>query len=216
MVANDAKYRYGKVGFLGGVDIPLIRRFDNGFAAGAMWVNKDLRAAGNVLSQYISKDFSGFNDPTGGYNVGLSLYKQGAVVIYAAAGSSGDGLFRAAEELKKPAIGVDSDQGLIYAVSKDAATQARAKYIVSSMLKRVDNAVFAAGKELIDTGKLKAGVRVFGIKDGGVGFAQNDYNKAALAPYIEALTRLRVQIQTGSIVVPDETTDMAAWVKTLK
>jgi basic membrane protein A and related proteins len=206
-----------KVAFLGGVDIPLIHRFENGFDAGAQYVNKDLRAAGMVLGQYISKDFSGFNDPTGGYNVATNLYKQGASIIFAAAGSSGDGLFKAADELKKSAIGVDSDQGAIYATSKDAATQARAKSVVTSMLKRVDNAVFAAGKEFIDSnGKLKAGDRRFGLAEDGVGFALNQWNQAALKPYLDALTRLKTNIIVGNIKVPDETTDMAAWAKTLK
>jgi len=206
-----------KVGFLGGVDIPLIHRFDNGFVAGAMYANKDLRASGMVLSQYISKDFSGFNDPTGGYNVASNLYKQGASIIFAAAGSSGDGLFKAADEMKKSAIGVDSDQGAIYATSKDAATQARAKSVVTSMLKRVDNAVFAAAKEFITSnGKLSAGARSFGLKEDGVGYANNQWNKAALAPYLTKLNQLRADIIAGKIVVPDESTDMAAWTKTLK
>jgi basic membrane protein A len=206
-----------KVAFLGGVDIPLIHRFENGFDAGAMYVSKDLSASGMVLGQYISKDFSGFNDPTGGYNVATNLYQQGASIIFAAAGSSGDGLFKAADELKKLAIGVDSDQGAIYATSKDAATQARAKTVVTSMMKRVDNAVFAAGKEFIDgNGKLKAGDRRFGLAEDGVGCAQNQWNKAALAPYMDTLTRLRTNIIVGNIKVPDETTDMAAWAKTLK
>jgi basic membrane protein A and related proteins len=205
-----------KVGFLGGVDIPLIHRFDNGFVAGAMYINPALRAKGMVLSQYISKDFSGFSDPTGGYNVGLNLYKQGASIVFAAAGSSGDGLFKAAEETKKLAIGVDSDQGLILASSTDAATQARAKTIVTSMVKRVDNAVFSAAKEFIDTGKLTGGEHRFGLKEDGVGFATNDFNKDALAPYVDQLTKLRTDIIAGTITVPDETTDMAAWAKTLK
>ena len=206
-----------KVGFLGGVDIPLIHRFENGFDAGAMYVNKALRADGMVLGQYISKDFSGFSDPTGGYNVSTNLYKQGAAIIFAAAGSSGDGLFKAADELKKLAIGVDSDQGAIYAQSKDAATQARAKLVVTSMLKRVDNAVFAAAKEFIDgNGKLAAGDRKFGLKEDGVGFAQNQYNRAVLAPYVDQLARLKTNVILGNIVVPDESTDMAAWAKALK
>jgi len=205
-----------KVGFLGGVDIPLIHRFDNGFVAGAQYVNKSLRAKGMALSQYISKDFSGFSDPTGGYNVGTNLYKQGAAIVFAAAGSSGDGLFKAAEETKKYAIGVDSDQGLILASSTDAATQARAKSIVTSMMKRVDNAVFAAAKEFIDTGKLAGGEHRFGLKEDGVGYASNDFNKDVLAPYADQLSKLSADIISGAIVVPDETSDMAAWVKTLK
>ena len=83
-----------KIGFIGGINIPLIQRFENGFKGGAMYVNTAYRQEGIILSQYISKEFEGFNDPTGGYNIASALYKQGAAVIYHAAGGSGDGLFR--------------------------------------------------------------------------------------------------------------------------
>jgi basic membrane protein A len=206
-----------KVGFLGGVDIPLIHRFDNGFQAGAMYVSKALRANGMVLSQYISKDFSGFADPTGGYNVASNLYKQGAAIVFHAAGASGDGLFKAAEEAKKYSIGVDSDQGLIYASDKSTATQARAKWILTSMEKRVDNAVLAAATEFIKgNGSMSSGEERFGLKENGVGFADNKYNHALIAPYLAQVNKLKADIIAGTIVVPDENTDVAAWAKTLK
>jgi len=84
------KAKGAKIGFVGGMDIPLIHRFDNGFAAGAMYVNKAYRKPGMILSQYIGKDPGAFNDPTGGYNIASSFYKQGAAVVYHAAGGSGD------------------------------------------------------------------------------------------------------------------------------
>jgi basic membrane protein A len=205
-----------KVGFIGGVTIPLIQRFENGFKGGAMWVNPVYRKEGNILSQYISKEFTGFNDPTGGYNVATALFKQGAAIIYHAAGGSGDGLFRAAAELKKLAIGVDSDQGLIYAADKDPAIQARGKVILTSMIKRVDNAVILTAKEYLASGKLVGGNKVFGLKEGGVGFAENDLNKSALADVRMQVLRIANQIMSGAIAVPDENTNMAAWAKTLK
>lgn len=205
-----------KVGFIGGVTIPLIQRFENGFKGGAMWVNAVYRQEGAILSQYISKEFTGFNDPTGGYNIATALYKQGAAVIYHAAGGSGDGLFRAAAELGKLAIGVDSDQGLIYSADKDAAVKARAKVILTSMVKRVDNAVIMTGKEFLASGKLAAGNKVFSLADGGIGFAENALNKAALADVREAVLRIKNQITLGTINVPDENTDMEAWAKSLK
>lgn len=206
-----------KVGFLGGVDIPLIHRFDNGYVAGAMYINPALRKSGMVVSQYISKDFSGFADPTGGYNVASNLYKQGCSIVFHAAGASGDGLFKAAEEAKKYAIGVDSDQGLIYASDKQPATQARAKWILTSMMKRVDNAVLAAGTEFIKgNGSMSSGEHRFGLKEDGVGFADNKYNHALLAPYLTRINNLKKDIIAGKIVVPDENTDMTAWAKTLK
>jgi basic membrane protein A len=210
------KAKGAKIGFLGGMDIPLIHRFDNGFQAGAMYVNKAYRKPGMIMSQYIGKDPTAFNDPTGGYNIASSFYKKGAAVVYHAAGGSGDGLFKAAQEVKKWAIGVDSDQGLIYSSAKQAATKARGAYILTSMLKRVDNSVFLSAKDFIDgNGSLAGGYRNFDLKIYGVGYALNNYNKAALAAVQSQIDALKESIATGQIAVPDENTDMAEWVKTL-
>ena len=205
------------VGFLGGMDIPLIHKFDAGFKAGAMYVNRALRKNGMILSQYIGKDPTAFNDPTGGYNIAASFYKQGADIIYHAAGGSGDGLFKAAQEAKKWAIGVDSDQGLIYESAAEAATKARGKFILTSMMKRVDNAVLLSAKDFIDNdGKLDGGYRSYGLKENGVGYALNDYNKKALAPVKARVDGLAKDIISGKIEVPDSDDAFAAWVKTLK
>ncbi len=157
-----------------------------------------------------------FYDPVRGYNIASSHYKQGASVVFHAAGGSGDGLFKAAEEAKALSIGVDSDQGLIYASAAEAATKARAKFILTSMLKRVDNAVFLTGKDLVEKGRLAGGYRSFGLKEDGVGVAENQFNKALLAPVKAQIANLRKQIIDGKIAVPDENSDMAAWAKTLK
>ena len=111
------------IGFLGGMDIPLIHRFENGFDAGAMYVSKVYRANGMIMGQYIGKDPTAFNDPTNGYNISSNFYKQGAAIVFHAAGGSGDGLFKAAQESKKMAIGVDSDQGVIYAIGEGSGDQ---------------------------------------------------------------------------------------------
>jgi basic membrane protein A len=205
-----------KIGFLGGVDIGLIHRFENGFKAGAMYVEPKLRKDGMILSQYISKEFSGFNDPAGGYNVSMNLFKKGAVIIYHAAGGSGDGLFKAAMETKKLGIGVDADQGMVYNSQTDPAVKDRAKYVLTSMLKRVDNAVFATGKEFIDKGKVAGGYRTFSLADDGVGYAENDLNKADLADVKARIDELKAKIVSGEIKVPDESSDMKAWAATLK
>ncbi len=205
-----------KIGFMGGVDIGLIHRFENGFRAGAMYVNPAYRKPGAILVQYISKEFSGFNDPKGGYDVSMNLYKQGAVIVYHAAGGSGDGLFKAAMETGKLGIGVDSDQALVYAAATDTAVQGRAKFVMTSMLKRVDNAVFAIGKESIEKGTLPGGYRTFNLASDGVGYAQNDLNKADLAQYDSKIQDLKAKIIDGTIKVPDENVDVAAWAKTLK
>jgi len=169
-----------------------------------------------ILGKYVGKDSTAFNDPTGGYNIASNFYKQGAAIVFHAAGGSGDGLFKAAQEAKMPAIGVDSDQTLIYASAKEAATKARAQFILTSMIKRVDNAVFQSSKDFIDAGgKLDGGYRSFGLKEDGVGIAENSYNKASLADVRARIMQLRADIISGKIVVPDENTDMATWAKGL-
>ena len=153
-----------KVGFLGGMDIPLIHKFQGGFIAGAMYVNKDLREPGMILGQYAGKDPTAFNDPKTGESIAVNFFKQGASIVYHASGGTGAGLFKAAKDLGKLAIGVDSDQGLIYATSKSAEEKKMSEFILTSMLKRVDNAVFLTGKELIETGKNAGGYVTFSLR----------------------------------------------------
>ncbi len=206
-----------KIGFVGGMDIPLIHRFDNGFAAGAMYVNKAYRKPGMILSQYIGKDPTAFNDPTGGYNISSSFFKQGAEIVYHASGGSGDGLFKAAQEAKKWAIGVDSDQGLIYSSAAEAATKARGKWILTSMMKRVDNAVLLSAKDFIDNGgKLDGGYRSYGLAEDGVGYALNNFNKSALSSVKGKVDAIAKDIISGKIQVPDSDDALAEWVKMLK
>jgi basic membrane protein A and related proteins len=205
------------IGFLGGMDIPLIHRFENGFDAGAMYAVPAYRKDGMIMGQYIGKDPTAFNDPTNGYNISSNFYKQGAAVVFHASGGSGDGLFKAAEEAKKLAIGVDSDQGVIYMSAAEAATKARGKWILTSMEKRVDMGVFLSAKDFIaGDGNLAGGYRSFGLKEDGVGFAQNKFNKAQLAGWVGKINQLRADIVSGKIAVPDENTDMAAWKADLK
>lgn len=205
-----------KVGFLGGVDIGLIHRFDNGFQAGAMYASPAHRAPGMVLSQYISKEFSGFNDPAGGYNVAMNLYKQGCSIVYHAAGGSGDGLFKAAMEAGKLGIGVDADQALVYNSSSDAKVKEWAKVVLTSMFKRVDTGVFSTSKTFIDTKKLPGGYITLGLAEEGVGYAVNDLNKANLADVTAKLDELKAKIISGEIKVPDENVNMKEWAAALK
>jgi len=204
----------GKVGFIGGMDIPLIHKFHGGFYAGAMYVNPALRKPGMLLGQYCGKDPQAFNDPKTGESIAVNFFKQGATIVYHAAGGSGQGLFKAAKDMKKLAIGVDSDQGLIYASSDNAEAKATAEYILTSMLKRVDNAVYLTGKQLIDTGKVVGGYRAFGLVDDGVGYAVNDFNKARLEPVTAKVEEIKKMIVDGKIAVPDDDAKVAEWAKT--
>ncbi len=204
----------GKVGFLGGMDIPLIHKFQGGFIAGAMYVNPALRKPGMILGQYAGKDPTAFNDPKTGESIAVNFFKQGASIVYHASGGTGAGLFKAAKDMGKLAIGVDSDQGLIYATSKSEEEKKMSEFIVTSMLKRVDNAVFLTGKELIETGKNAGGYVTFSLKNDGVGYALNDYNKAKLEPITAKLEELKKKIIAGEITVPDDDAKVAAWAKT--
>ena len=200
-----------KVGFIGGMDIPLIHKFHGGYFAGAMYTNPKLRDEKKLLGQYAGKDPQAFNDPKTGESIAQSMYKQGAEIIYHAAGGTGNGLFKAARDAGKMAIGVDSDQGLIYSTSDQQEQKDIGKYILTSMLKRVDNAVLLTSKQYIETGKVPGGYRTFGLADGGVGYAVNDFNKDKLAPYTAQLEEIKKKIISGEIKVPDSDTKVREW-----
>ena len=139
----------GKVGYVGGMDVPLLRRFELGFIQGVKYVNPKA----TVTSGWVGA----FNDPNKGKELALTQLAEGADIIYAAAGKSGEGVLQAAKEKGKWSIGVDSDQDYMQPGS-----------VMTSMLKRVDLSVYGAAKDLVNC-SLKAGNKVFGLKEGAVG-----------------------------------------------
>jgi basic membrane protein A and related proteins len=145
--------RTGTVGFIGGMNMPLIHRFEGGFTAGAKHVNPNVK----VLSHYAGDEPKAFNDPARGKELALSQYRAGADVIYHASGGTGAGVFEAAKEQNKYAIGVDSNQNWMQPGN-----------VIASMLKRVDVAVFESTRTLKEN-RWEAGTRVFGLKENGVG-----------------------------------------------
>jgi basic membrane protein A len=178
----------GKVGFIGGMDIPLIRRFQMGYEAGFKHVRKD----GTVITHFTGVTPEAWNNPPKGKELALSQYASGADIIFAAAGATGLGVFDAAEKEKKLAIGVDSNQNGI-----------KPGFILTSMLKRVDRAVFESIKEA-QAGSFKPGVQVFGLKDEGVDFAMDENNKKLISPEIlKKAQELKASIVAGKISVPD-------------
>ncbi len=192
--AAALKSQSGKVGFVGGVEIPLIQKFQAGFEAGAKAVNPDIE----ILAQYISQppDFNGFNDSAKGKEIAAAMYADGADIVYHAAGASGLGVFEAAKEAGEPgavwAIGVDSDQYL----TVEADLQ---PYILTSMLKRVDVAVYETIKAYTE-GALEPGVRVFDLSVDGVGYATSGGYVDDIA---DQLDEFKAQIVAGDIEVPD-------------
>lgn len=182
------KSKTPKVGFIGGMDIPLIRRFEMGYKAGAEKINPKIQ----MISNYIGITGEAWNNPAKAKELALSQYSQGVEVIFVAAGASGSGVFDAAEEKKKFAIGVDSNQNWM-----------KPGFILTSMLKRVDVAVYETIKET-NSGKFQPGIFRFGLKNKGIDYALDQYNKNILPEdIIKKVEPLKAQISTGKISVPD-------------
>jgi basic membrane protein A len=187
-VAAGLASQSGKVGFIGGMEIPLIKRFEMGFVAGVKHINPKAE----VLSNYVGVTSEAWNNPPKCKELALSQYDRGADVIFAAAGASNVGLFDAAEEKQRLAIGVDSNQNWI-----------KPGRILTSMLKRVDVAVNRT-IELVTQGKFEAGVVRHGLGDQGIDFAVDQYNDKILTQTMRTrLEAIKKQILAGKIKVPD-------------
>jgi basic membrane protein A len=152
----------GKIGFIGGMDIPLIRKFACGYVQGAKAVNPDIE----VFQNMTGTTGAAWNDPVRGGELAKSQFDQGADVVYHAAGGTGLGVLQAAADAGKLGIGVDSNQNHLHPGS-----------VLTSMMKRVDNAVFAAFDDLKNDA-WTGGVQVLGLAQEGVGWALDDNNKS--------------------------------------
>ncbi|MFQ5533376.1 MAG: BMP family protein [Sphingomonadales bacterium] len=182
------KAENGAVGFVGGMDIPLIRRFAVGYAEGARHVNPDIR----VIENMIGATPLAWTDPIKGAELARSQFARGADVIFAAAGPSGLGVLQAARDVEKLAIGVDSNQNHI-----------QPGYVLTSMLKRVDLAVYEAMLSAHD-GSWKPGVIIKGLKEDGVTYTLDDDNRALITAEMKnRVEEARRQIVAGDIVVTD-------------
>ncbi len=176
------------LGFLGGQTIPLIQVFQAGYQAGVASVDKSM----TVQVCYIGGDTTAFNNPTAGHALSLKMYDANADVIYHASGASGAGLFQAAAEKKKYAIGVDSDQYL-------SASAAEKPYILTSALKRVDTATYDSIKAVGDK-SFKSGVQIFDLANDGVGYATT--SQLLTSDMVTAMEAARKKIVAGTIKVP--------------
>lgn len=186
-----------KVGFIGGVSSPLIEAFEAGFIAGVKAVNP--AAAADLISKKTVKYAGSFGDSGKGYELAKSLYNDGCDVIYHAAGATGLGMFKAAKETGKWAIGVDQDQAV---TNKDYAS-----VILSSMLKKVDVAVTSACKEVVD-GNFKADVTVYGLKEGAIDMAPSTSTNTK-ADVIDLANKYKKAIVDGKFTVPSTVKDLA-------
>lgn len=182
----------GKVGFVGGMDIPLIRKFGCGYVQGAKSVKADMQ----VFQNMVGTTGAAWNDPVRAGELAKNQIDQGADVIYAAAGASGLGVLQTAADNKKLSIGVDSNQNHVHPGS-----------VLTSMVKRVDLAVYNAYKDAAED-KFTAGVQSNGIKDEGVVAAIDDNNKALITPEMQAaLDKAKADIIAGTVKVHDYMTD---------
>ncbi|MFN4141916.1 BMP family protein [Aestuariivirga sp.] len=182
----------GKVGFVGGMDIPLIRKFGCGYAQGVKAVKPDA-----VIFQNMTGDTgAAWNDPVKGGEITKGQIAQGADVVYAAAGQTGTGVLQAAKDAGKLSIGVDANQNYLQPGS-----------VLTSMLKRVDVAVYnvmKSGKE----GTFKPGIQELGLKEDGVGYAMDEHNKPLVTAEMQAAAeKAKADIIAGTIKVHDYTTD---------
>ena len=178
----------GKIGFVGGMDIPLIRKFALGYEEGAKYVNPKIE----VFQNMTGTTPAAWNDPTRGGELARSQFDRGADVVYAAAGATGLGVLQAAKDKGRLAIGVDSNQNYIHPGS-----------ILTSMVKRVDVAVFESFTTA-KNGTWKPGVRILGVADDAVGYSLDQYNRSLITPEMEKrLQQARADIVAGKIKVTD-------------
>jgi basic membrane protein A and related proteins len=176
-----------KVGFVGGMDVPLIQKFEVGYKAGVKHVCPDCQ----VISQYAGATPEAFRNPGKGKELALSQYMSGVDVIYHASGSTGLGVFEAARQTGKLAIGVDADQ---YAEAPGN--------VLSSMVKGIDAAVFDAVQRVKDH-RFEGGINVFGLAENGVGYVYDENNRTLIPDSVRArVERLRQEIIDGKITVP--------------
>ena len=194
--AAALKTKTNTVGFVGGLEGDLIRRFQAGYEAGVKYIADRDGKSIKVLRDYAGNTPEAFRNPAKGKELALKQIGQGADVIYHASGGTGAGVIAAATAKKKYVIGVDSDQSL-------TASPAEQKWILTSMLKRVDNAVDQTIKSYVD-GSLKGGIQTFGLKEGGIDYAKNQYNTELLGDIPTTLDDLKQKIINGEIKVPDK------------
>jgi basic membrane protein A len=182
------KTKTNVVGFIGGMDVDLIKRFELGYREGVAYANPKIK----IISNYVGVSSEAWMNPTKGKELALAQIGQGADVIYVAAGATGQGVFDAVEEKKKLAIGVDSNQNWV-----------KPGYILTSMMKRVDTAVYNIIKDESEK-RFTWGNKYFGLANKGVDYALDKYNETLIPPDMQQkVEKLRSDIIIGKIKVSD-------------
>jgi basic membrane protein A len=188
--------RSGVLGFIGGMDIPLIHRFETGYEEGARAVNPKIQ----VIQNYVGVTDAAWNNPGKGKELALAQIGKGADVIFTAAGNSGLGAFDAVEQQGRDAggrakafvIGVDSNQNGV-----------KPGFVLTSMVKRVDNAVYQIVSDVVNH-RFKGGFHVYGLEAGGVAYAMDKNNEMLIPPdVIKQVEDAKQKIIGGQIQVTD-------------
>jgi basic membrane protein A len=184
----------GKIGFIGGMEIPLIKRFEVAYAAGAAYINPRIKET----KLFVGVTSTAWNNPSKAKELALSMYSQDVDIIFVAAGASSQGVFDAAEELNKGSstkhyvIGVDSNQNYL-----------APGMVLTSMEKRMDLEVYDAIKEVVRH-QFKTGIRHANLANGGVGWSYDQYNKSLLsAADVEKINQVKQSIIRSKVHVPD-------------
>jgi len=178
----------GKIGFCGGMDVPLIHRFYEAYKAGARYIDPGVE----VFEAYSGVTLDAWNDPTKGKEIAMSQYRRGADVVYAAAGATGLGVFDTAEEVQKYVIGNDANQNYL-----------KPGYVLTSMLKRVDVGVYQIIRDVVE-GNFKPGIHRFDLENNGLDYALDKYNKELIpSSLIEKVEQAKKDIIEGKLKVPD-------------
>lgn len=186
----------GTLGFIGGMSVPIIHSFQYGFKAGAKYANKKI----NILEQHAES----FTDAAKGKAIANQMMGKGADVLFHAAGAVGDGVIEAVKEKDKMAVGVDRDQNYL-----------APKNVITSSMKRVDNAVFNVVKDLTK-GTFKGGTTIeYGLKDGAVDIAPTT-TKMIPSVLLEEVAKIKNDIIAGKIKIPATEKSFATYIKTLK
>lgn len=195
MIAAE-KSKSGTLGFVGGMDIPLIHKFAKGYEEGAQSINPDIK----VVQNYIGVTDHAWNNPGKGKELALAQLDKGADVIFTAAGNSGLGVFDAVEQKGKDnegnaktyVIGVDSNQNGV-----------KPGFVLTSMVKRVDNAVYDVVKEIKEN-RFNGGFHVFGLDKDGVAYSLDQYNKSLISEEtLKKVEEAKKKIVAGEIKVTD-------------
>ncbi|MCC6277159.1 MAG: BMP family ABC transporter substrate-binding protein [Oligoflexia bacterium] len=183
-----SKTETGTVGFIGGMDVDLIKRFELGYREGVLKANPKAK----ILTNYVGVSSEAWMNPTKGRELTLSQIGRGADIIFSAAGATNSGVFDAVEEKKKFAIGVDSNQNWV-----------KPGRVLTSMMKRVDLAVYNTIKAEKE-GKFVWGNKFFGIADKGVDYALDEHNAALISDELKKkVEQVRTDILSGKIKVSD-------------